>query len=45
MMHHPEVVRKAQSEIDQVIPQGQLPALEDRPNLKYIDYILKEVMR
>lgn len=45
MMLHPEAVKKAQAEIDQIIGDGQLPSLEDRPNLPYIDCILKEILR
>lgn len=45
MIHHPEVVKKAQAEIDKVIGNDQLPTLNDRPDLPYIEYILKEAMR
>ena len=45
MMQHPEVAKKAQIEIDRVVGLGLLPTLDDRPNLKYIDCILKEVLR
>lgn len=45
MARHPEVVKKAQAEIDEVLGSEQLPTLKDRPNLPYIDCILKEVMR
>lgn len=44
-MQHPEVAEKAQKEIDLVVGREQLPTLDDRPNLKYIDSILKEVLR
>ena len=45
MIRHPEVAKKAQAEIDEVIGSDQLPSLQDRDNLPYIDCILKEVMR
>ena len=45
MIRHPEVAKKAQAEIDEVIGSDQLPSLEDRVYLPYIDCILKEVMR
>ena len=45
MIRHPEVAKKAQAEIDEVIGNDQLPSLQDRDNLPYIDCILKEVMR
>lgn len=46
MIHHPEVVKKAQAEIDEVLGgKAQLPTLSDRQDLPYIDCILKEVLR
>ena len=45
MVRHPEVAKNAQAEIDEVIGNDQLPSLQDRDNLPYIDCILKEVMR
>ncbi|KAH6908764.1 cytochrome P450 [Coprinopsis sp. MPI-PUGE-AT-0042] len=41
----PEVVRKAQAEIDRVIGPNQLPEFEDRPNLPYISAIVRESLR
>ena len=45
MIHHPEVAKKAQAEIDNVIGKDQLPTIRDRQNLPYIDCIVKEVLR
>lgn len=45
MLRHPEVVKKAQTEIESVLGRDQLPTLSDRPDLPYIDCIVKEVMR
>ena len=45
MALHPEVQAKAQAEIDKVIGNDQFPTLNDRPDLPYIECILKEVMR
>lgn len=45
MLSHPEVVRKAQQHIDKVTSGVRLPTLKDRPNLFYIDCIVKEVTR
>ena len=45
MVLHPDVFKKAQAEMDRVIGKEQLPTLNDRPDLPYIDCILKEVMR
>ena len=45
MASHPEIVKRAQAEIDEVIGSQRTPALEDRGNLPYIDCIVKEVYR
>lgn len=45
MALHPEVVERAQAEIDQVIGSERLPTLEDRGKLPYIDCIVREVYR
>ena len=41
----PEVVRKAQEEIDRVIGNDRLPTSMDRSNLPYIEAVVKEVLR
>lgn len=41
----PEVQRKAQQEIDQVLGKGQLPKMVDRTRLPYVDAVVKEVLR
>ena len=40
-----DVVRKAQEEIDRVIGNDRLPTSMDRPNLPYIEAVVKEVLR
>lgn len=45
MLLHPEVFKKAQKEIDQVIGNDRLVDFEDRGSLPYFDYVLKEVLR
>ena len=45
MTLHPEVVRKAQAEIDSVIGADRLPQLSDRPSLPYLDAVIKETLR
>ena len=45
MVLHPEVLAKAQREMDDVIGTGRLPTIEDRPSLPYLDCILKETWR
>ena len=41
----PEVMKKAQAEIDLVIGPGRLPELDDRRSLPYLECVLKEVYR
>lgn len=45
MVLHPEVLRKAQAEIDRVVGGTRLPNVEDRASLPYVDCIIKEVYR
>lgn len=45
MMNHPEVQRRAQSEIDSVVGSQRLPDFEDRASLPYLDAIMRETMR
>lgn len=45
MVLHPEVFRKAQKEIDQVIGNDRLVDLDDRSSLPYFNYVFKEVLR
>jgi len=46
MLHHPEVQRKAQAELDRVLyHSGRLPGYEDQPDLPYITAVMKEVLR
>ncbi|KAH9834572.1 cytochrome P450 monooxygenase [Rhodofomes roseus] len=45
MTLHPEVGRKMQEEIDRVIGKHRLPTIEDRPDLPYVDSVLKETYR
>ncbi|KAJ5425370.1 Cytochrome P450 E-classgroup I [Penicillium sp. CMV-2018d] len=44
MAQFPAVQRHAQAELDEVVGL-RLPTLNDRPNLPYIDALIKEVMR
>ncbi|TFK50520.1 cytochrome P450 [Heliocybe sulcata] len=45
MVQHPEVLLKAQQEIDTVIGRDRLPSCNDRPNLPYVEAILHECLR
>ncbi|KAJ5683546.1 O-methylsterigmatocystin oxidoreductase [Penicillium macrosclerotiorum] len=41
----PDIQRKAQKEIDDVLGPGRLPKMADRAKLPYIDAVVKEVLR
>ncbi|THU94381.1 cytochrome P450 [Dendrothele bispora CBS 962.96] len=45
MLLHPEVLEKAQAEIDSVVGSDRLPTFSDRPNLKYCEAVMSEVWR
>ncbi|KAH9920283.1 cytochrome P450 [Fomitopsis serialis] len=45
MMMHPDVQRRAQQEIDEVIGDERLPEYADRPRLPYVEALLKELLR
>ncbi|TFK93396.1 cytochrome P450 [Polyporus arcularius HHB13444] len=45
MLQHPEILHKAQKEIDTVIGTSRLPTLSDRPNLPYVEAVAMEVLR
>lgn len=45
MVLHPDVFAKAQEEMDRVIGRERLPTPEDRPNLPFVECILKETYR
>ncbi|EAU87749.2 cytochrome P450 [Coprinopsis cinerea okayama7 len=45
MVLHPDVLKKVQTELDQVVGNHRLPTLEDRPSLPYFECVLKEVLR
>ena len=45
MILYPEVQRKAQAEIDQVVGSSRLPDYSDRDALPYVLAVLKEVLR
>lgn len=45
MMDHPEILEKAQKEIDTVVGDDRLPTFEDRPRLPYAEAILYEMWR
>ena len=45
MVLNPEVVRKAQEELDRVVGKDRLPDFSDREDLVYIDAVVKELLR
>lgn len=45
MVLHPEVYKRAQVQLDTVVGNDRLPELDDRPELPYLECILKEVYR
>ena len=45
MARNPEVLRKAQAEVDAVTGGAGLPSYADRPNMPYLEAVLKEVFR
>ena len=42
---HPEIVRLAQQELDEVTGGERLPDYSDKPRLPYISAVMKEVLR
>ena len=45
MALHPAIQDRAQQEVDRVTGGQRLPLLKDRPALRYLEYILLEVLR
>ena len=45
MTMFPEVQSKAQSELDRVLGQNQLPSFDDQDSLPYLTAVLREVQR
>ncbi|XP_068220852.1 cytochrome P450 2L1-like [Palaemon carinicauda] len=42
---YPEIQKRVQKEIDSVVPRDELPSLEHRDRLPYVDAFIHEVMR
>jgi cytochrome P450 len=45
MVAFPDVQRKAQSELDEVVGRGKLPTFADYERLPYIRALVKEILR
>ena len=45
MLHYPDVMRKAQAELDKVVGQDRLPEFKDRESLPYVNALINETLR
>ena len=45
MVLHPQVVKKAQEELDRVVGKSRLPDFNDQEDLVYIGAVVREVQR
>ena len=45
MLLYPDVMHKAQSQLDEVVGRDRLPSFDDQENLPYITAIVKELLR
>ncbi|KAJ7601748.1 cytochrome P450 [Mycena rosella] len=45
MLQNPDVLKKAQQEIDTVIGHDRLPEYSDRPSLPYVEAVMQETLR
>lgn len=45
LLLHPDELRRAQREIDEVVGPTRLPTLADRSALPYVECLLKETIR
>ena len=45
MVLYPDVLKRAQDEVDAVVGRRRMPTFEDQENLPYVDAIVKETLR
>ncbi|KAK7694991.1 hypothetical protein QCA50_002179 [Cerrena zonata] len=45
MVQHPEILKKAQAEVDRVVGTHRLPDMHDKTSLPYIEAIIQECLR
>ena len=45
MVLYPEVMRRAQQEIDYIVGRHRPPCFDDSENLPYVDALIREVLR
>lgn len=45
MVHYPEVLKRAQAQLDAVVGRERVPNFDDRKLLPYIEAVAKEILR
>ncbi|XP_014671845.1 PREDICTED: cytochrome P450 2U1-like [Priapulus caudatus] len=45
MLRYPDIQRKVQAELDEVVGRGRLPSIKDKPNLPYTHAAVLEMLR
>ena len=45
MALHPDKLRKAQAELDEVVGTERMPTISDKASLPYVNALIKETMR
>ena len=45
LANHPEVLKRFQKEIDEIVPEDRFPSLDDKPRLPYTDAVVLEILR
>lgn len=45
MLHYPEVMHKAQNELDAVVGRERAPTFKDKAHLPYIRAVIREILR
>lgn len=45
LMHYPDVRKRVQQEIDEVVGRGRLPSVKDKPQLIYTEATIMEIQR
>ena len=45
MLHYPDVMRKAQAELDKIVGPDRLPTFEDHSSLRYVNALINETLR
>ena len=45
LANHSDIQKRFQKEIDEMVPGGRLPSLDDKPRLPYTEAVILEIMR